>query len=338
MSGRFFALPFFMMIVMLSRMNYGKLRPWLQVGIFSVPVVLGFLASPSTYEITNYEYTSWHGIVNEHTFYFSTNGLINQASGKSVPHHPWVDLGKANQIDAQKTGTKYVQAFRAVGMVGYFSGPDVHIIDPYGLSDALIARMPAMHNPNWRIGHHLRVVPDGYEESIRAGQNLLADAQLAQFYDKLTLIISGDLFTAERFKTILAMNLGRYQPLIDLEHYQFPYEVHFLLSELPQVQPGSQRSVNFNPNGWKISVFLEFISHATKVEIGLDAQDECLVLFSNNKNTLDTMRVGVSQGAGMQPRGVSVLEVAVGRGYDFIRLVPLSGDSTCVPGWIKLLE
>ncbi len=338
MSGRFFVLPFFVMVVTLSRINYSKLRPWLQVGLLTVPVVLGLLATPSTYEITDNEFTSWYGIVNEHTFYFPTNGLINQSRDKIVPHHPWVDLGKANQIDAQQTGTKYVQTFRAVGMVGYFSGPDVHIIDPYGLSDALIARMPAMHNPNWRIGHHLRVVPDGYEESIRAGQNLLADEQLAQYYDKLVLIISGDLFSAERFKTILAMNLGRYQPLIDLEHYQFPYEVHFLLSELPQAQAGSQRSVNFNPNGWKISIFLEFISHASKVEIGLDAQDECLVLFSNNKNTLDTVRVGMSEGVGIQPRVVTVPEVAVGRGYDFIRLVPASGDSTCVPGWIKLLE
>jgi len=62
------------------------------------------------------------------------------------------------------------------------------------------------------------------------------------------------------------------------------------------------------------------------------------VIFSNNKNILDTVRVGVGGGSGMQPRVVTVTELAADKGYDIIRLVPVSGNSTCVPGWIKLLD
>jgi len=249
MSGRFFALPLYITVILLSRMKFDRLSTAWQAGVIALPVVIGLLAAPPTYDVVNNNTTPWSGIVNERAAYFDGNGLFNQSKSTSIPHHAWVEAGRELQQNAKQASNKYVAVESVVGMIGFFAGPDVHIIDTYGLGDALIARLPAMHNPNWRIGHHLRVVPDGYEESIRTGKNLLADEQLAQFYDKLSLIISGDLFSAERFKAILAMNLGRYQPLIDLEHYQFPYEVHFLLSELPQVQSDSQHRINFNPNG-----------------------------------------------------------------------------------------
>ncbi len=339
MSGRFFALPFFMMIVILSRMDFGKLRPWLKIGMFTLPVVLGLLAMPPTYDTSHIEFTLWHGITNERAAYFDANGLINQSSEKNVPHHTWVDIGKANKVQAQISGTKYVGVIKVIGMIGYFSGPEAHIVDPYGLGDALIARLPAFYDPNWRIGHHRRVVPVGYEESLRTGENLLADEQLALFYDRLALIIRGELFTTKRFKAIMAMNLGRYKSLIDTERYLEPLQLNFFLSELPQVEVGAVQDVSLNPGGGQMVVInLEFVSHDGAVEIGLDARDECHIWITDNENILYKTRVGVSEGEGMQPRVLLMPEQSADQGYDIIKLMQASGDATCVPGWIKLLE
>jgi len=41
----------------------------------------------------------------------------------------------------------------------FFAPPTAIILDGYGLTDALIARLPALDKKNWRIGHFWRDVP-----------------------------------------------------------------------------------------------------------------------------------------------------------------------------------
>jgi arabinofuranosyltransferase len=82
-------------------------------------------------------------------------------------------------------------------------------------SEPLMARLPAAYNPGWMIGHLFRAVPKGYVETLETGENRIQDKNLALFYDKLCVIIRGPIFTRERFKTILLMNFGYYDSLID---------------------------------------------------------------------------------------------------------------------------
>ena len=53
-----------------------------------------------------------------------------------------------------------------VANYGYFAGPDVHIIDPYGIGDPLMSRMhfPVGTQP-WCAGHFMRPIPDGYTDA-----------------------------------------------------------------------------------------------------------------------------------------------------------------------------
>jgi hypothetical protein len=58
-----------------------------------------------------------------------------------------------------------VTIFEAVGLLGYYAGPGVHIVDPMALTDPLLARLPA--DKPWRIGHFRRQLPPGYVDRLR---------------------------------------------------------------------------------------------------------------------------------------------------------------------------
>jgi arabinofuranosyltransferase len=109
-----------------------------------------------------------------------------------------------------------------VGFRGFFGGPTVHVIDSYALADPLLARIPARYTPDWRIGHFTRIIPAGYPQSAASGNNQLQDVDLAVYYDALTRVIRGPLWSRERWKTIVAMNLGHYDHLIDARAYRYP--------------------------------------------------------------------------------------------------------------------
>jgi arabinofuranosyltransferase len=57
-----------------------------------------------------------------------------------------------------------------LGIAGILSGPNVHWIDPCGLTDRFLAeRVYVARNFQWRVGHYRRSVPEGYEEAVRLG-------------------------------------------------------------------------------------------------------------------------------------------------------------------------
>lgn len=100
----------------------------------------------------------------------------------------------------------------AYGCAVYKVHNAAHLIDPYGLGDALIARLPSeIVFP--RIGHVPRNIPDGYAESLESGENRIANPKIHEFYDHLKIVISGDLFSMERLREIYRFNTGYYSDL-----------------------------------------------------------------------------------------------------------------------------
>ena len=92
----------------------------------------------------------------------------------------------------------------AVGMAGYYTGPDRHIIDVYALCDPLLARLPTA--VPWRIGHFQRDIPAGYWESVNADRNLIEDPEIAALYDTIRTVTRGPIWSWSRWKAILALN------------------------------------------------------------------------------------------------------------------------------------
>ncbi|OGO15172.1 MAG: hypothetical protein A2Y93_00595 [Chloroflexi bacterium RBG_13_68_17] len=146
-----------------------------------------------------------NGIGDKRSDSFTENGLLPILRNAPRPSHHWVLEG----LELSYQG-RVVLAQDAIGYLGYFAGPDVHIVDEVALADPLLARLPASDPLNWRIALFYRDIPTGYLESIETGVNRIADPDLARLYDKIHLITSGELFDPERLRAIWELNTGQY--------------------------------------------------------------------------------------------------------------------------------
>lgn len=121
-------------------------------------------------------------------------------------HHKFV--GWAAPLAKKAPG--HVEKAHFIGMLGYYAGPGNILVDELALGDPLLSRMPVIQDGGFFIGHFKRPIPKGYFEAIKTGSTAKMDRSLAQYYEKLRLITSGDLSDPKRLKTIIEFNLGYY--------------------------------------------------------------------------------------------------------------------------------
>ena len=107
---------------------------------------------------------------------------------------------------------KYVVQ-RAIGMYGFYNGPSCRIVDPCGLSDPLLARLPSRNEHLQRVGHIERDIPSGYLQAVATGSPASMVSPLSEYYSKLQLITQGSLWDPRRLGSILRFNLGQYDSL-----------------------------------------------------------------------------------------------------------------------------
>ena len=137
------------------------------------------------------------------------------ARSTKPPNHAWYRAGLAFH---DKPATVQVGGANGVGAMGYFGfavGPRKYVIDPLGLCDPLLSRIPMKFPRLWNPGHFPRELPPGYKRSLEQGKNLIEDPDLHTYYDKVRIITRGPLLSWTRIKTIVAMNLGAYDGLVD---------------------------------------------------------------------------------------------------------------------------
>jgi arabinofuranosyltransferase len=99
-----------------------------------------------------------------------------------------------------------------LGTTGMAAGLSSHIIDPCGLADPLLARLPPRRDLDLRIGHFARILPAGYHVSVSERANRIEDPDLRDFYDVLRRITRGPLNSRSRFADIVRINLGLSDP------------------------------------------------------------------------------------------------------------------------------
>jgi arabinofuranosyltransferase len=227
MAGRFFTAPFLLSVCLLARARWAAGRVSGAV-LAGVVVLLGLLAPWEPAIVSGYgfsrvnnllhgdggveprdksAYINAYGVMDERRWYYESSGLLKSRPGQPRPDNPMVFDG----LELRKQGRQVVVR-DGIGFTGYFTGPDVHIVDMFALSDPLLARLPA--NPNSRSGHLLRDIPAGYLETLESGTNRLADPDLAAYYDRLRLVISGPLWDVERISTTARLLFGRFDHLL----------------------------------------------------------------------------------------------------------------------------
>ncbi len=216
MLGRFLSFAY-LMCVMLLLGNVDLRSRTLAANVGGIVLVIYMLAYPHTPFKTGRSFSNehqYHGIADERGVYFNATSIYKYTryksapSGTKLPYFP-------NQSSARKgyeigQGPYGLTDSKMIGFFGYCAGTRMTVVDRMGLSDPLLARLPAAERKNWRIGHFFRAEIPGYYESIATGEPKIKDAQLNEFYKKLKIVTQGPVFSSERFKTIVALNTGQY--------------------------------------------------------------------------------------------------------------------------------
>jgi len=207
MTGRFFAVPFLCSLLIISGENFSKKT----VYIFSFFVfVFGFYQIFHTFNVNAKNFHKFdHGIADERLYYFEGSGLIPCSKRGFSPVHKRITAGKKVKELGLKVVTK-----GAVGMFGYYAGADIYVVDKYGLCDPLLARIPKMEY-YWRIGHLVHLPPAGYYNTLETGKNCIFDSNLNLYYEKLSKVVRGQIFSTNRFKTIVQFNFNKFNSLVE---------------------------------------------------------------------------------------------------------------------------
>ena len=225
-------------------------------------------------------------------------------------------------------------------MSGYYAGPDVFIIDGMGLGDALLARLPAIADPLWRIGHYRRTIPDGYKETLSTGEPSFLDQSLGQYYSYLLKIIRGPLFTRERWKLIWRFNTGYYNHLIKQCDYAYPNRQKVLFSQLDQGildgttydAPGTVEVTNDG-----VDILFDGIRHQSSFNTSVDNNDSYIFTFYLGQKRLAALTVPASyRSEGLNTHLMKVPDKAWKTGYDHILIMPGHGDGKYGLGNVNL--
>jgi arabinofuranosyltransferase len=214
MSGRFFSGIFLTGLVLLltydSKPTFGLVPPNYYYLSLILLLVLGLTAERPPVLMRRDQSggaDDQYGIANEKYYYFGATGWTNYFQYKS-------------QLDTAVTGDQARIAGispvdqNVIGFFGYRAGPAIYVIDSYALADPLRAHLPVI-GPS-RIGHYDRAMPLGYRETItnRFTKNEIGNPYLNLYYDKLSILIRGDLFAPGRLWEIINFNLGQYDDLL----------------------------------------------------------------------------------------------------------------------------
>lgn len=150
-----------------------------------------------------------------------------------MPSFRWAREGRKLRDQLDKPT---VRVREAMGFYGFYGGQFLHLVDQLGLTDPLIARLPAIHDLNWRPGHFRRAIPDGYLKTLRSGKNSHLNPYIKEYYSKLKHITQGDLWDWGRIKAIIQMNLGGYKNDLPLAYAPYPIS---LMTSFPNNPSGN---------------------------------------------------------------------------------------------------
>jgi len=209
MSGRFFAVPVFLAVAEAIRTNGENTRPLADSfpGASAAAIILvvihffgfdGFVRSN----------ISRNGIADERRVYAPALSLAAVHDGRPIQRVSWVRA--AHELG--KTGPSVMPAI-AVGVVGYYGGPNVHVLDVNAIGDPLLSRLPARSGS--RIGHFERRIPEGYEKSLQTGKLVIEDPDLREYCQVVWSVTRGPVWSTSRIGESNRLITGGYDLLLE---------------------------------------------------------------------------------------------------------------------------
>jgi arabinofuranosyltransferase len=218
MSGRFYALPIFMAIIVFVRGISSRRAALVVCGLLAAYLLWSPISAVKFGTPAYRPYPQHPSYIDTKWYVFNEGAaLLNFRPGTVMPDHDWYKWGAALRDQPQQVLVGGAYGGEAIGYVGFAAGPEIHFIDVVGLSDPLLARLPTdlpTRYVDWKSGHFHRQIPDGYIESIESGENAIHDPQLREYYEVVRQITRAPVWSLARFSVIVNANLGRYNRLI----------------------------------------------------------------------------------------------------------------------------
>ena len=275
------------------------------------------------------------GITNERGFYFSERSLVH--AKRSTFAEPAWPRGAALPAAFEVSETCGL-----MGVSGIDSGALVHLLDTCALADPLLARLPAVYNNEWRIGHFRRMIPDGYRDSLERRENRLTDPALHRYYDDLRLAIaSPSMWTAARWTAIWRLNTGGSDAGIDRRFYRHAGSI----TELDRLAtPMADGTAIDAPGVRQLTLPLAIVCDARPgrraFDISLDSNDRYEVLFLRGRDIVGRMELGPvpahRRKPGLTSYNMDVPPDALADGFDTIIVSPMDGDDRFAIGHLLL--
>ena len=201
MSGRFLVAPLVVSAALVAQTRGLTFR---HVALAACLLVLGAVNLPATWFVDTQMpliSVSDTGIADERAVFFHAFGLVRAKRYYLGMPPPWPEhLAAITKVKVIECG--------GLGVTGIMQGPQVHVIDQCALADPLLARLPAVADPGWRIAHLVRPLPDKYVQSVADNANEITDPAVARLYATLRLITRGPILAPGRLRAILETNFG----------------------------------------------------------------------------------------------------------------------------------
>ena len=229
MLGRHFTVMFFMAMISYFEIYNKELESNTFVSkkrnlitFMKIVTILSIIATIVSAPVVNqFKYGGYFSspISDERATYFQWTSLFNNAisyvrTGDMCITDAWNDYGVQ---EFREQGYKSGIFENVPGVTKYYNN-DMYLNDYYALGDPFLSKLPAVLEPNWRIGHMHREAPYGYADTIvysDGEENEIHNESIRKYYDVIQLITRGDLFDKDRIQAIVDINLGKYDYLID---------------------------------------------------------------------------------------------------------------------------
>lgn len=381
MQGRFLTAPLLVAVLLLVRLPRVPVVAWGVATLVAIGLSLWAPNVPvnadDDYADGQKRYMDAHLVGDERKFYMQGTGWRWWNGVSMYPNQKWAL--EAQAVGAQRKFASYIHG--AVGFTAFFKTPKAHVIDYHALADPLLARLPAQCVPEWRIGHFARVVPKWYLGMMKEMSGKLqeafpeanamptlaeieasgiaprvpvelglaendknrfhGDGDLMAYYEKLSLIIRGPLWSLDRWKAIVNMNLGRYDHLIHRDLYIFPGMERRKLEEVATPRAVGARAAEREHVVMKeggLEVALGAVTHAGRLEFSADHRARYRVLFFRDGESVAWTEVALHAPpkGDMQVAELAVPVKAIRAGYDAVRFVPFVRNRAWL-GHLKLL-
>lgn len=332
MAGRFVAVPLFGAVLLLSRMTTMP-RPVMAAATLVLMLVGSMSSHVPLWSNSSFADSAARstGIVDERGVYFGENSLV-RATRTTFRNPNWPSG------DWRLPDIPVVDTCGLMGTGGIKLGAYVYLLDECALADPLLARLPSIYNPTWRPGHYLRYLPPGYRRSVETGTNVIEDPKLREYYEHLRLIVRSDaLFSSDRLRTIVAMNRGVYDHLIDRSIYRHAGRV----APIADVAAPRDNGTPWDAEGNRIldrplAVTVDDRPGRRYLHVSLDSDDGYALTFLKRGEIVDRLELGPVPEHRRQPGLVGyTVDLPPGareKGFDTILVSPIAGNDRFAMG------